>query len=128
MSTAAPNITITKGKSRDKRFIVFGPGGPTRPASQGGPDIDVTTVVDAAHLGVTGTDGTATLVPNADGTIPSRTVRFSATGPGTGTAKFSATVTARGRAAQQFVNVDPAPDLSDVVWDETSLTPEIDIP
>jgi len=113
------NILITKGKSRTISFTIYGTDGVTP---------DTTTVIDAAHLAMAGTDGAVSIVPSAT-SAPSRTVRLDAVGPGIGADRFQAIVTARGRTGSTpLVDVVAPPDLSSVVFDVATVSAEFDTP
>ena len=113
------NIPITKGKSRTIGFTIYGSDGVTP---------DLTTVIDAAHLAMAGTDGAVSIVPSGTAQ-PSRTIRLDAVGPGIGGDRFQAIVTARGRTGSSpLVDVIAPPDLSAVVFDAATVSAEFDTP
>jgi len=102
------NITIPKGSSVYLPFTVFGPRGPD--ASP--PDIDTTTEVTQAQIGVLG-EVAAQLVTSDGPTTRRLRVDVPVTAS-IGAGRGDVSVTARGRTVHQGIDVAAAQDLSAV--------------
>ena len=113
-----PNISIPKGASVYLPFVVFGTGGPNATP----PDIDVTTVVPPSAVVVLGnteiaaqlvvTDGSATRRLRVDGLLTGQV----------GVARGNIAVTARGKTANQLVDLSAPPDFSAVQFGAPSAS------